>query len=97
MGVQESRAACKRENRKQDKRKEKEKEIKAFTVTENKTASNSKPKKTSFMQMALGKDLLVYDAHTWRPYCHVQDFAMMFVFSMGNVGYYFITTKYILV
>ncbi len=21
-----------------------------------------------------GKDLLVYDAHTWRPYCHVEDF-----------------------
>jgi len=27
--------------------------------------------------MALGKDLLVYDAHTWRPYCHVQDFARL--------------------
>lgn len=25
--------------------------------------------------MALGEDLLVFDAHTWRPYCHVQDFA----------------------
>ena len=24
--------------------------------------------------LALGEDLLVYDAHTWRPYCHVQDF-----------------------
>ena len=23
----------------------------------------------------LGEELLVYDAHTWRPYCHVQDFA----------------------
>lgn len=26
-------------------------------------------------EMALGNELLVYDAHTWRPYCHVQDFA----------------------
>lgn len=25
--------------------------------------------------MALGEDLLVFDAHTWRPYCHVRDFA----------------------
>jgi len=25
--------------------------------------------------MALGEDLLVYDAHTWRPYCHLRDFA----------------------
>ncbi|MBM3553964.1 MAG: NAD(P)-dependent oxidoreductase [Alphaproteobacteria bacterium] len=25
--------------------------------------------------MALGRPLLVYDAHTWRPYCHVRDFA----------------------
>lgn len=25
--------------------------------------------------MFLGEDLLVYDAQTWRPYCHVQDFA----------------------
>lgn len=25
--------------------------------------------------LALGKELLVYDAHTWRPYCHVRDFA----------------------
>ncbi|MBT3305546.1 MAG: NAD(P)-dependent oxidoreductase [Alphaproteobacteria bacterium] len=24
--------------------------------------------------MHLGKDMLVYDAATWRPYCHVQDF-----------------------
>ena len=24
--------------------------------------------------MALGRDMLVYDAHTWRPYCHVKDF-----------------------
>lgn len=26
-------------------------------------------------EMYLNKDLLVYDADTWRPYCHVQDFA----------------------
>ncbi len=25
--------------------------------------------------MALGQDMLVYDADTWRPYCHVRDFA----------------------
>lgn len=25
--------------------------------------------------MFLNEDLLVYDAHTWRPYCHLQDFA----------------------
>ena len=24
--------------------------------------------------MALGRDMLVYDAATWRPYCHVKDF-----------------------
>ncbi len=24
--------------------------------------------------MALGRDMLVYDAQTWRPYCHVKDF-----------------------
>jgi nucleoside-diphosphate-sugar epimerase len=27
------------------------------------------------LELALGKELLVYDAHSWRPYCHVQDFA----------------------
>jgi len=27
--------------------------------------------------LAMGKELLVYDAHTWRPYCHVQDFARL--------------------
>ena len=26
-------------------------------------------------EMYLGHDLLVYDADTWRPYCHVEDFA----------------------
>jgi len=25
--------------------------------------------------VALGKDLVVFDADTWRPYCHVKDFA----------------------
>jgi nucleoside-diphosphate-sugar epimerase len=25
--------------------------------------------------LALGEDLLVYDADTWRPYCHVEDFS----------------------
>jgi len=25
--------------------------------------------------LALGKELLIYDADTWRPYCHVQDFS----------------------
>ena len=27
--------------------------------------------------LAIGKELLVYDAHTWRPYCHVLDFARL--------------------
>ena len=27
--------------------------------------------------LAMGKELLVYDAHTWRPYCHVQDFSRL--------------------
>tara|TARA_B100001964_G_scaffold148218_1_gene163330 strand:- start:315 stop:1397 length:1083 start_codon:yes stop_codon:yes gene_type:complete len=27
--------------------------------------------------LAIGKELLVYDAHTWRPYCHVQDFSRL--------------------
>jgi nucleoside-diphosphate-sugar epimerase len=27
--------------------------------------------------LALKKELLVYDAHTWRPYCHVKDFARL--------------------
>ena len=26
-------------------------------------------------QLALGKELVVYDTNTWRPYCHVKDFA----------------------
>ena len=28
-------------------------------------------------ELALGKDLLVFDADTWRPYCHVNDFARL--------------------
>jgi len=28
-------------------------------------------------EMALGKDLLIFDADTWRPYCHVRDFARL--------------------
>jgi nucleoside-diphosphate-sugar epimerase len=28
-------------------------------------------------ELALGRELLVFDAHTWRPYCHVRDFARL--------------------
>jgi nucleoside-diphosphate-sugar epimerase len=28
-------------------------------------------------ELALGHELLVFDAHTWRPYCHVKDFARL--------------------
>jgi nucleoside-diphosphate-sugar epimerase len=28
-------------------------------------------------ELFLGNELLVYDAHTWRPYCHVHDFARL--------------------
>lgn len=27
--------------------------------------------------LVMGNELLVYEAHTWRPYCHVQDFARL--------------------
>ena len=27
--------------------------------------------------LAIGNNLLVYDTNTWRPYCHVQDFAIL--------------------
>src|SRR5207247_961507 len=48
-------------------------------------------------EMYLGKELLVFDAKTWRPYCHVRDFsrAVEFVlraptnkvdFEVFNVG-----------
>ena len=29
------------------------------------------------LELALGNELLVYDAHTWRPYCHVKDFSRL--------------------
>ncbi len=29
--------------------------------------------------LALGKELLVYDADTWRPYCHVRDFGRLII------------------
>jgi len=29
------------------------------------------------LELARGNELLVYDAKTWRPYCHVQDFARL--------------------
>ncbi|MDQ6718134.1 MAG: NAD(P)-dependent oxidoreductase [Gemmatimonadota bacterium] len=28
-------------------------------------------------ELAMGRELLVFDAHTWRPYCHVRDFARL--------------------
>lgn len=28
-------------------------------------------------ELFLNKELVVYDAHTWRPYCHVKDFARL--------------------
>ena len=28
-------------------------------------------------EIVLGRELLVYDPYTWRPYCHVQDFARL--------------------
>lgn len=28
-------------------------------------------------ELAMGKELLVYDPDTWRPYCHVEDFARL--------------------
>ena len=28
-------------------------------------------------EIALGKELIVYDPHTWRPYCHTEDFAYL--------------------
>lgn len=30
-------------------------------------------------ELFLDKELLVYDPHTWRPYCHVKDFARLLV------------------
>ena len=28
-------------------------------------------------ELTMGNELLVYDTHTWRPYCHIQDFAKL--------------------
>lgn len=28
-------------------------------------------------EVALGRELVVFDAHTWRPYCHVKDFSRL--------------------
>lgn len=28
-------------------------------------------------ELALGRELVVFDEHTWRPYCHVKDFARL--------------------
>jgi nucleoside-diphosphate-sugar epimerase len=30
-------------------------------------------------ELFVGDELVVYDAHTWRPYCHVRDFARLIV------------------
>ena len=37
-------------------------------------------------ELAMGRELLVFDPHTWRPYCHVQDFARLIqtVFDAPN-------------
>ena len=28
-------------------------------------------------EIVLGNELVVYDPHTWRPYCHTEDFAYL--------------------
>ena len=28
-------------------------------------------------ELAIGNELLVFDADTWRPYCHVRDFSRL--------------------
>lgn len=33
-----------------------------------------------------GKELLVYDEHTWRPYCHVRDFARLLDIAINAPG-----------
>lgn len=42
-------------------------------------------------ELAIGNELVVFDAHTWRPYCHVQDFARLiarvFAFPVATVGF----------
>ena len=34
-------------------------------------------------ELYLGKDLEVYDPETWRPYCHVRDFAEIIYKSLN--------------
>jgi nucleoside-diphosphate-sugar epimerase len=42
-------------------------------------------------ELYLGNELLVFDEHTWRPYCHVRDFARLIdiVLSAKNDDVYF--------
>lgn len=42
-------------------------------------------------EIYLGNELLVFDEHTWRPYCHVRDFARLIdtVISANNKDIYF--------
>lgn len=35
-------------------------------------------------ELALGNELLVYDPDTWRPYCHVKDFARLIAFVLAT-------------
>lgn len=37
-------------------------------------------------ELAFGNELLVYDADTWRPYCHVQDFARLIQMVIESPG-----------
>jgi len=37
--------------------------------------------------LAKGNELLVYDAHTWRPYCHVDDFARLIMMVLEAPQY----------
>ena len=41
--------------------------------------------------IAIGKELIVFDAHTWRPYCHVRDFgrliARVLAFPVEDVAF----------
>lgn len=43
------------------------------------------------LQLASGRELVVYDADTWRPYCHVEDFADLMITvlksSLNKVGF----------
>ena len=42
-------------------------------------------------ELFVGNELVVYDAQTWRPYCHVRDFARLIVrvllFPVERIGY----------